>query len=137
MNSNELKRDLSDVLSDSWLPLDAEVAADALDTIGNNVQLHYLAVDDRIVRKILITERDQAKLARFAVKFDHLYRTRTDVQTGHTFLFTEHYFSCSLVGTLGAFFIEKFSFVPTRILRVFLARVGCHLIEKPECVGYR
>ncbi len=47
----------------TWSALTLMIAADVLDHVGNGVQLHDLAVDDRIVGKILEAEADQAQIA--------------------------------------------------------------------------
>src|SRR5258708_30105756 len=92
-----------DKISGSYLM----ICTNALDNIRDDVQLHNLAVDDRIARQIFKTEADQIKAVQLAVKLDHFYRTRTDIKTGHTFLFTEHYFSSSLLALFEVLSLSK------------------------------
>jgi hypothetical protein len=42
--------------------VDLKVGADVLDNIGNDIELHYLAVNDSIVGQVLVAEGNQTKL---------------------------------------------------------------------------
>jgi hypothetical protein len=91
----------NDVLDDDRMTADAGddlggvdvmVVAHVLDHFGNRVQLHNLSVDNRVVGKIFKSQTDQTQIVHFAFELDHFDRTRTDVQTGNAFLFTEQHF---------------------------------------------
>ena len=89
---------------------DLVVGADVPDHIRNGVQLHYLAVDDRVVGQVLEAEANEIKVADLPVKLNHLDRTRTDIQTGNAFLFTEQHYFFSLLcgrGAAEAFWIRQ------------------------------
>ena len=75
------------------------VGAYVADHVRNRVQLHDLTVDDRVVGQILEAEAYEIQVADLSVKLNHFDRTRTDIQTGNAFLFTEqHYFFSLLSG---------------------------------------
>src|SRR4029079_8278214 len=81
--------------------IDAVIDAQISDHVRNRVQLHDLAVDDRIARKIFKSEIHQAEVVAFTFEFDHLDRARSDIQTGDAFLLTEQHLFCSLFSKSG------------------------------------